>query len=484
MDVASRALSEVLAKSANSDAAMSSTMTLENQRKPESSLEDYYFLDRHGETKDGSALHRLLSLNLTSAESLSAFLDHRNEHLERLRIQRSMTEGENKNNLLAKFDNVPLPPSIREPNHHGATALHLAVYRNSIQVERIIQLLVTWDGAEMDSTGGPSSKDTTSLASIPMNCGSCPLHILTGQSKTINEKALRLLVNADPAVILNEDINGDNPVSLLWKNTLRFRWAISIMEGASHVDYIDRKNAASWMAITTPYKYIRCTLTMMRALYGRENVTIHDLCSLPRCPPMLLMLAMMPDYDEDFYLDGSVYSMDEHGRLPLHYAVQSAPVNYKCVPDYLKQSYYRSLVSILLEKYPDAAAVKDNFGRLPLHYALENGCMQECDLMNLVDLYPASLKVQDPVSGLYPFMLVAQTRRDATLSSLSFGMGVDRHIFPGTSSSETDAEEDVSQLDRYMDWKRDHVRMSFLLLSLCPETLQYHQKDGFHGITS
>lgn len=93
--------------------------------------------------------------------------------------------------------------------------------------------------------------------------------------------------------------------------------------------------------------------------------------------------------------------------LPLQYAVQTKPATFRFVPDYLKCEYRKTLVGLLLEQYPKSAMVADGKGRLPLHYALEKSYLDENDLLTLVKLYPESLHFQDPVSRLYPCMLVA-----------------------------------------------------------------------------
>jgi ankyrin repeat protein len=483
MEIAAKTLLESVSQMANAVTGSTDSKLVGKTASGRTSLKEYYyFWDVHGETQKGTSLHRLLASKLCTIDDLLAFLDHREAHVQSLKVQNSRM-----NDILqkspTKFDTLPPPPCVRSQNCFGVTALHVAVYRNSIHVDKIIQLLIKSDMREKTNSNDSTVFSSFSLASIPMKCGSYPLHVLTGQNTTINETALKILVDIDPSVILKEDVNGDNPISLLWKNTLRFRWAISIMEGTLFIDYIDKVGASSWITIITPWKYIRCTLLMIRAALNKNenaSVTLHELCSVPRCPPMLVLLTMSPEYNAELRVEGSVYSLDENGRLPLHHAVKNAHAHYKCVPDYLKRTYHRSLVSLLLDKFPDSVAVKDNLGRLPLHYALENGCMQEHDLMSLVELYPASLKIQDPVSGLYPFMLAAHSGRVKNTNQVS------HHCLPsaGPQTSRRHIIEDMalqrkdsSDLDRYyMEWKRDHVPVSYLLLSLCPEALQYHQR--------
>jgi hypothetical protein len=99
--------------------------------------------------------------------------------------------------------------------------LHVAVYKNSVHVEKIVKLLLDWNSSsDCSHTSSIDARKKCSLASIPMKCGSCPLHIVTGQNLTIKEELLKTLLSADSSVVLKEDANGDNPLSLLWKNTL------------------------------------------------------------------------------------------------------------------------------------------------------------------------------------------------------------------------------------------------------------------------
>ena len=94
--------------------------------------------------------------------------------------------------------------------------------------------------------------------------------------------------------------------------------------------------------------------------------------------------------------------------------------------------------------------------------------------MRLVELHPDSLRVQDPLSGLYPFMLVSSFRNHMQQPPCRI------LPFPGTNSCSNEVEnnDDCNHIqENHTDWKKDHVRMSFFLLSLCPEAIQY-QGDG------
>jgi hypothetical protein len=465
MNEAGKALSELFRVTSDT-AAVSNSRILEDIRTGGHNIDEYYLLDRLGDTPHGTSLHRLVASHLCTPDALEAFLGHARDASYTTDSDARAHENHSRHPRVT-------PPSVRHQNCRGATALHVSVYRNPMRLETIIQQLLEWDVSQPQST--------TSLASIPMDCGSYPLHVMAGQNLTINAKALQLLADADPSVILKEDVNGDNVLSLLWKNTLRFRWAISIMEGATFIEYMDNKHhkACSWMTVITPTQFLQYSALLMRRAMGKETgITMHELCSLPRCSPMLLMMALSPQYNDMLGIQGDVHTLDEEGKLPLHHAVQSLAVQYKCVPDYLCERYRRSLVHLLLERYPEGACVKDNHGRLPLHYALENGCLYEQDLIRLVHLYPDAMRAQDPVSSLYPFMLVAppsHARQHCTDAPCSPFATRTKQATQCEDDNHTHAADCASN-HRYMEWKKDHVRVSFLLLSLCPEALQYHQR--------
>lgn len=109
--------------------------------------------------------------------------------------------------------------TLHDQDSRGITALHVLLYRNSLHVDKIARLFLDWDGSSNEFSKDEQSK-AVSLASVPMECGSYPLHLLTGQNLTIKEELIETLLSADPRIPFVDDINGDNPISLLWKNTL------------------------------------------------------------------------------------------------------------------------------------------------------------------------------------------------------------------------------------------------------------------------
>jgi hypothetical protein len=184
----------------------------------------YYFLDQAGNSSHGdTALHRLLALHTTPPAAVHNFLHHAAQH--RQMLARTVTttdtqpqhENEDDEDDDGKVSSsiyshlTARPPSPCDPNNYGVTALHVAVHRNSWHVVKVVDCLL---------------QACPALASMPMMPSQTyPLHVVMGHNLTIQESVLHSLLNADPAVAGQQDSRGDTPLSLLWKNVLRFRWA-------------------------------------------------------------------------------------------------------------------------------------------------------------------------------------------------------------------------------------------------------------------
>jgi len=440
--------------------------------------ENFCFMNGCGESEHRAALYYFLTSHHITDQFIRTFLNQTrydiNWFVEKQRkLQNNTTQS------------VTSRKTTSSQLVRGISALHVTIYRNSLHAEKIARLLLNWGRLPKDHEDSSRQVHKLSLASIPMTCGSYPLHILAGQNLTIREDTLKTVLNADPSIAFKDDVNGDNPISLLWKNILRFRWAISIMEGATCIDYIKRDDC-SWMTVITPHQFIKFSLLMAVGAQGEGDYTegsenlkinsIHRLCRIPRCPPMLLRLLQLPSYNARFGMSGNAFTSDRNGMLPIHHAVQTLPVTYRFVPSFLKRKHQRSIVGLLLEENPSGARVADDQGRLPLHYALHSGCLAEKDLLALVKLYPESLRMKDPQTGLLPFMLVAAEPRSLVTpmnnslesSSISVeSVNLEKEKFFGT--------------ERYQAaWKIDHVRMSFLLLSLSPDAIQSKPSSLVH----
>jgi ankyrin repeat protein len=158
---------------------------------------------------------------MSTKEIIGKFLDQENSRY-LVKTQQAAKKTFHPEVNPSSFEKInALSLSLHQQDSKGITALHIAVYRNSVHVEKIVRLLLDCNSSsDCSHTSSIDASNKCSLASIQMKCGSCPLHIVTGQNLTIKEDLLKTLLSADSSVVLKEDANGDNPLSLLWKNTL------------------------------------------------------------------------------------------------------------------------------------------------------------------------------------------------------------------------------------------------------------------------
>ena len=399
---------------------------------------DYFRLDQLGVNESGdTALHRLVGLH-ACPDAVQLFLDK-----------------------IKETNSVSL--RVDQRNNAGATALHVAVYKNSWFAGEIIKILIDQIKNER------SVKD--SLASIPMKCGSYPLHILCGSNLTIEKRSLMTLLDAAPSIVMKEDVNGDNPLSLLWKNVMRFRWAASMHEGREDMIHIDE--GLAWMTVITPGKYIEYSLLLVKAARKSvgldtmdREVTLHEICAMHRCPPLLLRLALS---ESQFCkritpIQGDVYTTDDDGMLPIHHAAMALAATTSFLPQYVEVNNALSVFELLLEAYPVSATMADNHGRLPLHYALESGYVQERALRSLLRANPDGLRVKDPFSGLYPFQLVAA-------SATATYQPAPLLRFP------TWTQNEATGFARRQNCKEgQNIDVNYVVLRLCPEAVHFDQR--------
>jgi ankyrin repeat protein len=410
-----------------------------------------YFLDRMGTTSFGdSCLHRICAWHPTP-DQFKTFMNHIQAH-----------QHDNKSYL-----EMPLPPSLGQTNHKGVTAIHVAVYRNSFHANSIVKQLL---------------EKEPSLASTAMECGSYPLHILCAHNVTIRRDILMTLLDADPTVVWKEDQHGDTPLSLLWKNVLRFRWAqqeqVAFKEEEDDEDLMDiditaninnnprrRRRRPSWMTVITPDQYVELSLMMIRAaLHKPPQLPLHlvDICKMPRCPPLLLKLVLQLQKNEisNHLLPGTHFWRDpdmDSGMTALHHAARVDPVTREFVPAHVQLLAPVSVVDCLLDHFPVLALVKDHSGRIALHYALEKAFCEhggdECKelLYRLVNANPDSLRIKDPVSGLYPFALLA------------------------AQSASTSSDDGMQVMDEAAPQSVDHLETIFRLIRDFPEAALYRE---------
>lgn len=128
---------------------------------------------------------------------------------------------------------------------------------------------------------------------------------------------------------------------------------------------------------------------------NKESFVVHA-AAAQDCPVEILEIAMR-------LYPSQVREKDSGGSLPLHLAA-GAPV-------YVKQSYELdknyNAIDLLSLAYPSGASVVNDRGFLPIHIAIRSGRKWEEGLSSLVMADSRSMRVRDPLTGLYPAQLAA-----------------------------------------------------------------------------
>ena len=159
---------------------------------------------------------------------------------------------------------------------------------------------------------------------------------------------------------------------------------------------------------------------------------------------------------------------------------QQTTVTYQFVPAHVLTKT-QSIVDCLLDHFPWMALEQDHRGRLVLHYALEKnltGCRSStgthmgelrsfyASLYRLVKTNPDSLRMKDPITGLYPFALLAASSRQHSL-----GVSLDDDKNNATMEMEDESRPPLEK-DLVVD-ELVHLGATFRLLRRFPEAAIY-----------
>lgn len=171
--------------------------------------------------------------------------------------------------------------------------------------------------------------------------------------------------------------------------------------------------------------------------YSISSQPVHLAASVANFPAYVLQLTLLLSlYDEPHTL----LQRDEHGRIPLHYALLATPsvppaVDQHAASVYDEHVVYwnseyepRSMVQYIVDHEPSAVNIPDVDGRLPIHlaivYHLRNDnhhanktVLLEKVLCPIVNAAPNHMSSVDPRTNLKPFMLAATTK-DALLDAV------------------------------------------------------------------
>ena len=427
----------------------------------------YYFFDKHGvEHRFGtSSLHRLVAMHCPG-HVVEDFLSHMSHHRQLVDITGSNHYQQSRPpHTMLCVD----PPKIGGQTNAGATALHIAVCRNSRYVEETTKILLqAYDDEQhrLVRQGRLLPHEVRSLASVPMASGTLPLHVVCGMHTTVRRDLLTTLLDADSTAAIRDDMNGDNAFSLLWKNVLQFNWARRMERGDHPIAFIDNcaESLPTWQTIIGRDEYWKYSIIMLRSVLHanterqskgestaedssildvemvEDQVELHHIAAIPRCPSLLIRMALASCKFRSQLSDAD----EEAGMLPLHHAAGADPYTTKYLPfpqtismadistgskanvenvppDHALGGHavdkvplclnLVSVLDILCAIYPSAAATMDRNGRLPLHHALRSGKTWNSGIKILFDAHPEGLCRRDPQTGLLPFMMAAASTK-------------------------------------------------------------------------
>jgi ankyrin repeat protein len=186
----------------------------------------------------------------------------------------------------------------------------------------------------------------------------------------------------------------------------------------------DRMDDIDWSSLRTPFDALLPKLIVLLEAAAKSNMyhahqtqeyeisleSVHLAASVPNFPTFILQMMVLNDRS-------AWLRTDEHGRIPLHYALVATPGNqeqdycndsYDAVLVYWSASYEsRSLVQFILDNAPSSADTRDGDGRLPIHLAIAKNRDLSSAVLPIIAAYPGSISAIDPCTNLKPFLLAA-----------------------------------------------------------------------------
>jgi len=205
------------------------------------------------------------------------------------------------------------------------------------------------------------------------------------------------------------------------------RWSSEEVQFVSLQQFLsfnDRMDDIDWSSLRTPFDDTLPKLRVLLEAAAKSNIyhthqtqeyeispePVHLAASVPNFPTFVLQMMVLHDRS-------ALLRTDEHGRIPLHYALVATPGNQE--QDSRKDSYdadlvywganfeSRSLVQFILDNAPSSANIHDGDGRLPIHLAIANNRDLSSVVLPIITAYPGSVFAIDPCTNLKPFSLAA-----------------------------------------------------------------------------
>lgn len=290
------------------------------------------------------------------------------------------------------------PAATMLQNRDGETALHIACNCASEEVQ--LEILHAAPGA----------------VELADKYGDTPLHNAARNGGTL--RVLEKMLRAAPAVVSVKNCRGITPFCLLSRSYFEAETMDELEENEEY--------SSDWEA---------ALLFLNAAAPSPATPLVHAAAMTSACPRHLLLMLLK------FYPEQALM-YDESGKIPLHYAASTNPIQEPHVWDEHEDGYrdlpppddsdmanfnlqrgdledyvhLQELVtddanhSVLLSVVhwnPRAARCADADGRLPLTLALMSNKTWDDGLQHLIWAAPQALETRDPVTRMYPFQLAA-----------------------------------------------------------------------------
>eukprot|EP00979_Chaetoceros_neogracilis_P008502 scaffold1889_cov203-Chaetoceros_neogracile.AAC.5 len=180
-----------------------------------------------------------------------------------------------------------------------------------------------------------------------------------------------------------------------------------------------------WSSLRTPFDDLLPKLRVLLEAAAKSNMyhthqtqeyeislePVHLAASVPNFPTFILQMMALHDQP-------ALLRTDEHGRIPLHYALVATPGDQEQEDSgedssrvdlvyWSANNESRSLVQFILDNAPSSADIHDGDGRLPIHLAIANNRDLSSVVLPIIAAYPSSISAIDPCTNLKPFLLAA-----------------------------------------------------------------------------
>ena len=179
-----------------------------------------------------------------------------------------------------------------------------------------------------------------------------------------------------------------------------------------------------WSSLRTPFDDFLPKLRVLLEAAAKSNMyhthqtqeyeislePVHLAASVPNFPTFILQMMVLHD-------QSALLRTDEHGRIPLHYALVASAGNQEQdsgedsddsdLVYWSTNDESRSLVQFILDNAPSSADIHDGDGRLPIHLAIVKNRDLSSAVQPIIAAHPGSISAIDPYTNLKPFLLAA-----------------------------------------------------------------------------